>query len=286
MGDSYSNDEIADRIAEVADLLAAQGASPERVRLFREGERALRAAPQQLHDVRGREGPEALAATPGLPRGVARVVDEMLETGRWPLLDRLRGETGPEALFEMLPGVGERLAGAIHDALDIYTLDGLEAAAANGRIAEVRGVGPRRAAAIRAGIETTRARRRRLSPEGPEEPDVRLMLEVDAEFRDRAEAGSLRLIAPHRRNPAAEAWMPILHLDRDGWMFSAVFANSARAHALGMTRDWVILFYSPDAGPELQRVVVTAASGRLRGRRVVRGREQECAAWYAAQADD
>jgi hypothetical protein len=56
---------------------------------------------------------------------------------------------------------------------------------------------------------------------------------------------------------------------------------SARAHDLGKTDDWVVLYFHTDHGPEAQRTVVTETSGGLQGRRVVRGREAECARHYA-----
>lgn len=54
---------------------------------------------------------------------------------------------------------------------------------------------------------------------------------------------------------------------------------AARLHALGRTRDWVVLYADGDHG-EHQWTVVTAPSGELAGRRVVRGREHECLEHY------
>lgn len=66
---------------------------------------------------------------------------------------------------------------------------------------------------------------------------------------------------------------------RDGWSIRALFSNTKRAHDLGKTRDWVVMYYRKD-GDEGQATVVTAGSGPLRGRRVVRGREQACQRYY------
>jgi hypothetical protein len=75
-----------------------------------------------------------------------------------------------------------------------------------------------------------------------------------------------------------EAWLPVLHTERADWHFSALFSNTARAHELGRTRDWVVIYFSQDSGPEGQRTVVTETRGPLAGHRVVRGREAECLA--------
>ena len=43
----------------------------------------------------------------------------------------------PEALFQMIPGVGPALARSIHEHIDCSTLEALEAAAHDGRLAAV-----------------------------------------------------------------------------------------------------------------------------------------------------
>jgi hypothetical protein len=111
-----------------------------------------------------------------------------------------------------------------------------------------------------------------------------MLLEVDREYRERAVAGNLRKIAPRRFNPTGEAWLPILHTQRDDWHFTALFSNTARAHELAKTDDWVVFYFHTDQGPEAQRTVVTETYGPMAGRRVVRGREGECAELYAAAA--
>jgi hypothetical protein len=109
---------------------------------------------------------------------------------------------------------------------------------------------------------------------------VETLLAVDDEYRRRAERDELRKIAPRRFNPEGRAWLPVLHSERDGWTLSALFSNTARAHELGRTHDWVILYYERD-GDEGQCTVVTESRGPLEGHRVVRGREAECAEHYA-----
>ena len=61
-------------------------------------------------------------------------------------------------------------------------------------------------------------------------------------------------------------------------------AIHALAHELGTTRDWVVVYFHADAGGEGQRTVVTETRGVLAGRRVVRGREDECRAHYEPAA--
>ena len=53
-----------------------------------------------------------------------------------------------------------------------------------------------------------------------------------------------------------------------------MYSNTARAHALGKTDDWVVVYAERD-GHEERATVVTETRGPLAGRRVVRGRERE-----------
>ena len=104
------------------------------------------------------------------------------------------------------------------------------------------------------------------------------LLDVDREYRAGAHTGALPTIAPRRFNPRNEAWLPVLHTRRGDWHFTALYSNTARAHELGRTRDWVVLYFHDEDHAERQRTVVTEQRGPLRGRRVVRGREKECLA--------
>jgi hypothetical protein len=115
---------------------------------------------------------------------------------------------------------------------------------------------------------------------GAPEPPVALLLDVDRQYRRAAAAGRLPRIAPRRFNPSGEAWLPILHTEREAWQLTALFSNTARAHELGATRDWVVVYFHTDTRGEGQRTVVTEARGVLAGRRIVRGREDECRAHY------
>jgi putative hydrolase len=104
-----------------------------------------------------------------------------------------------------------------------------------------------------------------------------MLLELDREYREKAAANKLRRIAPKRFNPNNVAWLPIFHAERGRWHFSVLFSNTALAHQLGRTHDWVVIYFHSDSLAEGQRTVVTETKGPSRGKRVVRGRETECA---------
>jgi len=277
--------QIAAQLREAGALLQAQGSNPFRVGAYRKAADAIAREPRplrELFDAKGRAGLEVL---PGIGPGIAGAIAEMLVTGRWAQLARLRGDADPEALFCIVPGIGPETAHAIHETLHADTLEGLEAAAHDGRLEDVPGVGPRRAAQIRASLASMLGRRVARAPRlAAPAPGVALLLEIDREYREQAAAGRLRTIAPKRFNPQGEAWLPVLHAERGGWHFTALFSNTARAHELGRTRDWVVIYYYDGEHVEAQCTVVTETRGALEGRRVVRGREAECRAVYEHQA--
>src|SRR5690349_43751 len=111
-------------------------------------------------------------------------------------------------------------------------------------------------------------------------PSVEVLLAIDREYWEKAKAGTLRLIAPHRMNPEGKAWLPVLHTRYGPWHFTALFSNTERAHDMHRTYDWVVIYFAEDDGEEGQMTVVTERRGSLTGLRVVRGREPECARFY------
>ena len=283
-GSGSLNARCADRLREAADLLQAQGANPFRISAYRKAAATVLEWPEDLQAVIDREGLPGLEALPNVGRGIAAALLEMTRTGRWTQLERLRGSADPVQLLTAVPGLGHRLAERIHEELHIDTLEALELAAHDGRLETVPGVGPRRAAAIRSSLQTmlsrSRPHRTAAATGAIDEPPVAMLLDVDREYRERAAAGELATIAPRRFNPSGEAWLPVLHAVRGAWHFTALFSNTAQAHQLGRTRDWVVLYFYDDEHAEGQHTVVTETHGALTGRRVVRGRETECRSHY------
>ncbi len=275
------NSAVAGKLREMADLLEQQRADRFRIAAYRRAADTLLSLKQSVADIARSDGLSGLTQLPGIGRGIGLAILEMATTGRWSQLERLQGELQPEQLFQTLPGVGPELAARIHDVLHIDTLEALEVAAHDGRLGKVSGIGHRRAAAIRAAIAEKLGHRRIRALPAPEAPPIALLLDVDRAYREKAAAGQLPTIAPKRFNPSGAAWLPVLHTTRGDWHLTALFSNTRQAHELGKTRDWVVIYFHLDAEPESQCTVVTDTRGPLAGRRVVRGREGECAAHYA-----
>ncbi len=68
--------------------------------------------------------------------------------------------------------------------------------------------------------------------------------------------------------------------EHKGYKFAVMFSNTATAHKLGKTDDWVVVYYAKGKR-ENQCTIVTESRGELKGKRVIRGREAECRKFYA-----
>jgi putative hydrolase len=271
---------LADQLREAASLLEQQGANWFRVNAYRKAADTVESLPEEVAVVLETEGFEGLTARPGIGPLIGGAIVEMVRTGKWSLLERLRGMLDPEGLFAKVPGIGPKLSRRIIDELHLDTLESLETATYDHRLERVPGFGPRRTAMVRSALGEILGRGRWRAQNSGTEPPVATLLDVDREYRQKDEAGKLRRIAPKRFNPANAAWLPVLHTDRNGWQFTVLYSNTPRAHQLGRTRDWVVIYFHTDSGVEGQRTVVTETQGMLKGRRVVRGRESECGEHY------
>lgn len=286
-----TNEAIAQALEQVAGLLEERGENPHRVRAYLTAAESVRGAEGPLAERLASGGLKALKTLPGIGDSLALRIAGYIETGRFALSAQLRAAFAPEALFARVTGIGGELARRIHDELGITTLEGLEMAAIDGRLARVSGFGARRVRAIRDQLNTMlgRAARRHVrrlrraalaAPRRVAQPSVADLLNVDLEYRVRSSRNELPVLAPRRFNPTGAAWLPVLHTRRGPWAFTALFSNTARAHELDKTHDWVVLYAERD-GREQSCTVVTETRGPLEGRRVVRGREAECRAYYA-----
>jgi DNA polymerase/3'-5' exonuclease PolX len=278
-----TNAEMAGTLRRVAELLEQGDENPYRVQSYRRAAETVEQAGRSLAEVYREEGQEGLESYSGIGERLAGTLRELIETRRLGLLDRLEAEVSPASLLARVPGVGETLAERIHEELGVGTLEALERAAHDGRLEAVEGIGAEKAEGIRdalAGMLSRAARRRArersaAEREGADErasaPSVAAILEIDEEYRRKAAEGELRTIAPKRFNPEGKRWLPVLETERDGWRFTALYSNTAKAHERGKTGDWVVVYWEKD-GADGQNTVITAESGPRAGQRIVPGR--------------
>ena len=187
-----------------------------------------------------------------------------------------------ERLFTSVPEIGPKLAKRLHEELGIETLNELEAAAKDGRLGQVHGMGKKRVQAVGESLAGRRFLEKRQLQESRSQIPVAELLDVDHQYRKLANLDELPRIAPRSFNPTGEAWLPILHCERGNRHYTALFSNTSRAHELGTVRDWVVI-YRDDPSGHGRWTVITANFGPLQGRRIVVGREPECVLFYAKQ---
>ncbi len=284
-----TNEELAVTLEEVVDLLEEQGANEFRVRAYRRAAGTLRTIKGTAHLILKVEGVAGLIRLPGIGRSLGHAIEQLIRTGHLPLLERLRGEHAAEKIFATVPDIGPEMAKRIHEHLNIETLAELEAASNDGRLADVPGMGRKRVRAVRESLARRfRRRQQRINPfqqaEVNRSVSIEEILELDYEYRRLADQGKLLRIAPRRFNPTGEAWLPIWHPVKGDRHYTVLFSNTARAHEMGTTHDWVVI-YRDDDSDHGRWTVITAQYGRLRGQRIVRGREDECTDYYTQRSN-
>jgi hypothetical protein len=266
------NEDVAGRLEELARLVGAEAGGRFRARAYERAAQNVRVWPQSMSDILRDRGTDGLRAVPGVGPGIARAIRDLLVHGRLAMLERLRGESEPTRLLQTVPGIGRELADRAYHELGIATLEDLEAAAHDGRLEQVLGFGAKRLAGIRDSLAHRLQRLRPPASTDGDQPSVDELLDVDREYREKADARALPLIAPRRFNPLHDSWLPVLHTTRGARRYTALFSNTALAHRLGRTHDWVVIYWDSGSG-QRQCTVVTALRGPLAGERVVRGRE-------------
>ena len=277
-----NNADIARQLNDYADYLEGEEPNIHRVRAYRRAAQTIFALDQPASEILAEKGRGGLDELPGVGTSLAYTIEGLIRTGEFHTLRPTGGHIDPERLLTSLPGVGPQLARTLHERLGVSSLEQLERAAHDGRLAQA-GVGPKR---LRGLIDALAGRlaRSRLPEPVRGEPPVDELLAVDAEYRRQADENHLPMLTPRRFNPENDPWLPLYITDRGGWRFRALFSNTALAHRLNRTRDWVVISFH-DGFTSGQRTVVTETVGDLRGRRVVRGRERECRAYYQSVQD-
>jgi len=153
---TFSGEDIAEVLTEVADLLAIKDENPFKIRAYQAAAEAIQLSGLTF-------GPETdleeLLAMRGVGRSIAEKVKELLEVGSISYLEELKKEL-PESLLELLqiPTLGPKKVGAIYRELGIRSLDELEDAARAQKIRALRGFGATVEANILHGIEFARSR--------------------------------------------------------------------------------------------------------------------------------
>ena len=135
------NAEIAAALRELGVLYELDGADRFRVLAYKEAARTVAQSPISIEQL-AREG--RLTELPGVGKTLAQKIETLIETGSIPSADKLKAKF-PATLVEVtrVPGLGAKTARRIYDEIGVENLQELKEAAEQGRIAGIRGLGPR-----------------------------------------------------------------------------------------------------------------------------------------------
>lgn len=288
-----SNEQLASKLEEVATYLQVQGANRFRVEAYYRAVNVLLSLRRPLWEIYELNGMAALEELPAIGPGIARALQQLIRGGRWPLLERLSGNDAIEQAFASVPNIGPVFAKRIHDELHIETLAELQAAAFDGRLEKLEGMGEKRLLSVR---ESLAGRGRFQNPLAIDDDEndvtqhvqVAEILDIDDQYRFEVNNRTLPKVAPKHNNPTQEAWLPILHTERGDRHYTALYSNTAHAHELGMHTDWVVIYLEDyrHLGQHGRWTVITSQFGKLRRKRIVRGREKDCVVYYRARATE
>ena len=149
------NLDVTRTLTELADLLEIQGASPFRIRAYRNAVNTVNSLSRPLKDMVA--AGEDLTELPGVGKSVAKYIGEFLDTGSISRLDEVAAEF-PRSLVQLmrLDGVGPKKAKRLFEELNVRTVDDLAEAIENGRVQKMDGFGVKSADKIVRAIEDHR----------------------------------------------------------------------------------------------------------------------------------
>jgi DNA polymerase (family X) len=135
------NAEIAAALRELGILYELDGADRFRVLAYREAARTVANSPVSVEQL-AEEG--RLTELAGVGKTLAEKIETLIETGSIPSADKLKAKF-PATLVEVtrVPGLGAKTAKRIYDEIGVESLQELKEAAEQGRIAGIRGLGPK-----------------------------------------------------------------------------------------------------------------------------------------------
>ena len=152
---TYTNTQLADIFKKIADLLEIKGEVIYKILAYRKAADSLSSLAREASEY-WQEG--KLTEIPGVGKAIAEKIDELFSTGKLGFLEKLEAEV-PPSLVDLLqvPDLGPKKVALFWKQLGITTLEELEAAAREGRLRALPGMGEKSEAKVIAGIEALSA---------------------------------------------------------------------------------------------------------------------------------
>jgi DNA polymerase (family 10) len=200
------NRSIAQLLADTADLLEISAGDPFRIRSYRRAAEAVESSTIQLSTIAS--DPKKLQEIPGIGKGMAANIQAIESAGTLPLREELLLKYRPTMLELLrLPGMGPKTVALLWDALQVGSVEDLEKAIAEGRLAGLPRVGEKLIEKLRKGIADYKERSGRFLIDDAEEaaekliaylkkfPGVETILPAGSLRRGRDTVGDLDILA-------------------------------------------------------------------------------------------
>lgn len=141
----------AHALAQIAAHLELRGESSFKIRAYEQAAKSL--VTLDTDDLAALDRAGTLAGTRGLGPATLSIVRDLIATGESRYLNELRADT-PPGLLDLLrvPGLAAPKIHQLRESLDIESVDALEVAARDGRLAKLKGFGPKTAEKLLRGI--------------------------------------------------------------------------------------------------------------------------------------
>src|ERR1700728_4308740 len=188
------NRAIAQMLSETADLLEIGAGDPFRIRSYRRAAEAVESTTVQLSTIA--DDPKQLQEIPGIGKGMAANIQEIEKAGTLPLREELLLKYRPTMLELLrLPGMGPKTVALLWDALQVASVEEVEKAIVEGKLAGLQRFGEKLIEKLRKGIADYKERSGRF-------------------LIDDAETAAEKLIAYLRNFPGIETILPAGSLRR------------------------------------------------------------------------
>jgi DNA polymerase (family 10) len=187
------NTAIAKVFQDMADLLELKGENVFKIRAYQRAARTIEHLPKEI-EIMLEEG-EDLQTIPGVGEAIAKKTIELVNTGKLRVYEELKAEF-PEGITTLLeiPGIGPKTANRLSNELGIKSVDELEEAIKDGRVAKLFRLGDKTADNILQQIQALRRKDQRI-PIGEALPVVEEILNALRPLpgvKNLTAAGSLR----------------------------------------------------------------------------------------------
>ena len=188
-----TNGDVARIFERIADVLEIQGENPYKIKAYRNAVETLRSLDEPVSSI---AEDNRLDSIPGFGDAIRAKIGDILLTGTTNLYDRVK-DAVPEGVIEMLqlPGIGGKTVKQLYEKLGITTIEALEKAIDEGKIATVAGMGEKTADKIRQSIE----RGRRFAGGIRQNSAGHIAANIIESLNERAELSSLAVAGELRR---------------------------------------------------------------------------------------